>query len=128
MPFPSTYGELPDRRKAHLSSGDVPKAAKISFRSMANSNHPPPRLVETENRHGAAKLVPCAQEMVSSADSGRRDVFLFNCGTATNVWFDGLRGIFLRVGVPCSSVPSKRPAVAKYRETARQAAASTERP
>ena len=37
-----------------------------------------------------------------SADGGRRDVFLFNFGTATNVWFDGLRGISLRAGVPCS--------------------------
>ena len=34
-------------------------------------------------------------------------MFLFNFGTATNVWFDGLRGISLRAGVPCSSVPSK---------------------
>ena len=54
--------------------------------------------------------------------------FFFNFGTATNVWFDGLRGISLRAGVLCSSVPSKRPAVAKYRDTARQAAGSTERP
>ena len=37
-----------------------------------------------------------------SADGGRRDVFLFNFGTATNVRFDGLRGISLRAGVPCS--------------------------
>ena len=37
-----------------------------------------------------------------STDGGRRDVFLFNFGTATNVWFDGLRGISLRAGVPCS--------------------------
>ena len=27
-----------------------------------------------------------------SADGGRRDDFLCKCGTATNVWFDGLRG------------------------------------
>ena len=54
--------------------------------------------------------------------------FFFNFGTATNVWFDGLRGISLRAGVPCSSDPSKRPAVAKNRDTARQAAVSTERP
>ena len=62
-----------------------------------------------------------------SADDGRRDVFLFNFDTATNVWFDGLRGIPLRAGVSCSWVPLKRPAVAKYRNTARQAAANTER-
>ena len=28
--------------------------------------------------------------------------FFFIFGTATNVWFDGLRGIPLRAGVPCS--------------------------
>ena len=39
---------------------------------------------------------------LSSADGGRRDVFLFNFGTATNVRFDSLRGIPLRAGVPCS--------------------------
>ena len=36
-----------------------------------------------------------------SADGGRRDVFLFKCGTATNVRFDGLRGS-LHTGVQCS--------------------------
>ena len=41
--------------------------------------------------------------------------FFFNFGTAINVWFDGLRGIPLRAGVPCSKVPSKRPADAKQR-------------
>ena len=28
--------------------------------------------------------------------------FFFNFGTAINAWFDGLRGISLRAGVPCS--------------------------
>ena len=28
--------------------------------------------------------------------------FFLNLGTATNVRFDGLRGISLRAGVPCS--------------------------
>ena len=70
----------------------------------------------------------CTFVTILSADCGRRDVFLFNFGTATKVRFDGLRGISLRAGVPCSWVPSKRPAVAKYRDTARQPAANTERP
>ena len=48
--------------------------------------------------------------------------FFFNFDTATNVWFDGLRGIPLRAGVPCSKIPSKRPAVAnqRYREAGRR--------
>ena len=49
--------------------------------------------------------------------------FFFNFGTATNVWFDGLRGISFRAGVPCSSVPSKKPAVAqepRQREASRR--------
>ena len=62
-----------------------------------------------------------------SAYGGRRDVFLFNFGTATNVWFDA-----------CAEYPSARVChAAQFRrkgrrspssDTARQAAASTERP
>ena len=51
--------------------------------------------------------------------------FFLNCGTATNVRFDGLRGI---PSHRCANAAEHRLAVAKYRDTARQAAAKTERP
>ena len=60
---------------------------------------------------------------ILSADGGRRDVFPFNIGTATNVWFHGLRGISLRASVPCSYVLSKRPGgrqVPRHREAGRR--------
>ena len=53
------------------------------------------------------------------------EVCFFNCGTATNVRFDGLRGI---PSHRCANAAEHRPAVAKYRDTARQAAVKTERP
>ena len=64
-------------------------------------------------------LIDVVQKIMSAA-GGRRDVFLFNFSTATKIRIDGLRGISLRAGVPCSWVPSKRPAVAKYREAGRR--------
>ena len=87
-----------------------------SFRTQPAS--PPPTCHRLDQRLSAKRILlvlTVVNEMC----------FFFKFGTATNVWFDGLRGISLRAGVPCSSVPSKRPAVAKQRY---QAAASTERP
>ena len=62
------------------------------------------------------------KELVLMVDD---EVCFFNCGTATNVRFDGLRGI---PSHRCANAAEHRPTVAKYRDTARQAAVKTERP
>ena len=53
------------------------------------SCHPEDLILVSSNSDGG---------QTDGADGGRRDVFLFNFGTATNVWFDGLRGISLSRG------------------------------
>ena len=70
-----------------------------------------------QESYGPTRLPPTPP----SADD---EVCFLNCGTATNVRFDGLRG---NPSQRCANAAEHRPAVAKNRDTARQAAAKTER-